>query len=126
MSYIRLLSYYEPRFPFPQGASAGAYPQFVGSPGLSGMGLYRPNQAFYRGITTGVSRQLSAVDPTAVNFTDPTTLLMLAGAGFILWNMFKGARSVKRTIRRRRRGTTARRSKPAREEFSEDYGIRPK
>lgn len=124
MSYLRTLNYYEPQFPMPQGRAAGPYSRFVGTPGL---GLYRPNQAFYRGITNGTSRQLSAsIDPTAVNFTDPSTLLMIAGAGFILWSLLKGAKKTKRAVSKFRRRRSARRRPSPRDddELKEDFGIR--
>lgn len=107
--YPRTLSFYEPRFPFPQGASAGPYPRLLTSPGMNGLGNYRPNQGFYRGVTPGVSRTLG-VDLTQLDLTDPTTLLMLIGGGFVLWNLFKGARSTKRSVKRYRRRRQARRA----------------
>lgn len=107
MSYV--LSYYEPNFPAPQGRSAGPYPQFFLSPGL---GLYRPNQGFYRGVTPGNSRTLGQIDPTAINLTDPTTLFALAGAAFVAWYLFKGGKRVKRAISRHRRRSARRKSLP--------------
>lgn len=100
-----LLNYYSQQWPFSQGAGAGPYPEFAG------LGYYRPNQAFYRGTYAGTSRTLGdgTLDPTAINLTDPTTLLMIAGAGFILWTLFKGARGAKRGIRRYARRRRARR-----------------
>jgi hypothetical protein len=99
-----LLHYYGHQWPFPQGASAGPYEEF------SGLGYYRPNQAMYRGIYSGVSRTMgdTSIDPTSINLTDPGTLLMIAGAGFILWNLFKGGRRATRSIRRYRRRRRAR------------------
>ncbi len=91
----RTLGYYEPRFPAPQGASAGPYPRVLFNPGL---GTYTPNQAFYRGIVPGNSRTLGQIDPTAINLTDPTTLLAIAGAAFVAWYLFKGGRAVKRGV----------------------------
>jgi hypothetical protein len=123
MSYIRMLSYYEPQFPMPQGRAAGPYPRFVGTPGL---GLYRPNQAFYRGITNGTSRQLAAsIDPTSIDLTDPGTLLMLAGAAAILYAVMKGARKTKRAVSKfRRRRSARRRPRRDEDELKEDFGIR--
>jgi hypothetical protein len=98
-----LLNYYNSQFPFRQGASAGPYQEF------QGLGFYRPNQAMYRGIYSGVSRTLGATDLTAINLTDPMTLLAIVGTGFVLWNLFKGARGTKRGIQRYRRRRKSRR-----------------
>jgi hypothetical protein len=106
------LEYYAPQFPMQQGASAGPYPRMLFYPG---MGFYRPNQSFYRGITPGTSRLLGqTLDPTAINLTDPGTLLMIAGAGFMVWYLLKGVRRTKRAIRgyRRRRSRRSRSFEP--------------
>lgn len=99
------MGFYERQFPMQQGRSAGPYPRILFHPG--GLGFYRPNQAFYRGVVPGNSATLGdSIDPTSVDFTDPSTLLMLAGAGFLAWYLFKGGRSVSRSVssyRRRRR-----------------------
>jgi hypothetical protein len=76
------LSYFvTQQFPFPQGASAGPFTRF---PGVPGLGFYRPNQALNRVYTTraalnGLGRGLGQLDTS-----DPTTLLVLGGAGLAL------------------------------------------
>jgi hypothetical protein len=98
-----LLNYYGQQWPFPQGASGGPYPEFLPvRQAAAGLGWYRPNVAMYRGTYAGTSRTLgdTTIDPTAINLTDPGTLLMIAGAGFVLWTLFKGARGVKRGVSR--------------------------
>jgi len=104
------MGYYEPKFPMPQGASAGPYPRFLKNPGnngmLQGLGNYRPNQGFYRGVTPGVSQTLGQgiTDPTSVDLTDPTTLLEIAGIAAIAWVLLSGARGAKKSYRQWRRG----------------------
>lgn len=110
------MGFYGAQFPFPQGAAAGPYPRFLKSPGnngmLQGLGTYRPNQGFYRGVTPGVSKTLGQgiTDPTSIDLTDPTTLLEIAGGVFVLWYLFKGVRSAKHSLAssgRRRRAKRA-------------------
>jgi hypothetical protein len=102
MSY--LLHYYGHQWPFPQGASAGPYEEF------SGLGFYRPNQAMYRGIYSGVSRTMgdTTFDPTSINLTDPMTLFAILGAGFVLWKVLRGGKRVARGVKRYRRRRQAR------------------
>ena len=105
--YSKFLGFYEPSFPFPQGTSAGPYPRLLVSPGLNGLGApYRPNQGFYRGVTPGVSQTLGQgiTDPTSVDLTDPTTLLEIAGIAALAWLFFSGARGAKRSYKKWRRG----------------------
>lgn len=81
----RGLRFYEQQFPFPQGASAGPYPRFLTSRG-AGLGNYRPNQAFYRGIVNGTSRTLGQTDISTgqIDLTDSRTWLWIA-AGLATW-----------------------------------------
>lgn len=121
MSY--LLNYYTPRFPASQGTSGGPYPQFYPQP-RPGLGFYRPNQAFFRGRYAGVSRTLGQTpfDFTSINLSDPSTLLMLAGAGFLLWNLFKGGRRVGRAVKRHRRSRARRQQRKREFELDLPYG----
>lgn len=105
--YPRTLGFYEPQFPFPQGPSAGPYGRFPGGIVSPGLGNYRPNQGFYRGVTPGVSQQLG-IDFTSLDLTDPTTLLTLAGGAALLWLLFRGARRAKGAVRKYRRRRRAR------------------
>lgn len=93
--YPKFLGFYEPQFPFPQGSSAGPYPRLLVSPGL---GNYRPNQGFYRGVTPGVSRQLG-IDITSIDLTDPTTQLYLGVGGLLLWLLWPRAKQVVHRVR---------------------------
>jgi hypothetical protein len=107
-----LLNYYNPTFPTFQGPSAGPYGAYYPPPGL---GFYRPNQAFFRGRYPGASQTLGqSIDPTSINLTDPMTLLSIVGIGFVVWNLFKSGRRVRRSVgkyrrSRRRRAQTKRR-----------------
>jgi hypothetical protein len=109
------LAYYEPQFPFVQGASAGPYPRFLSSPshnglaGPSGVTPYRPNQGFFRGNTPGVSKTLGdGIDFTSIDLTDPTTLLVLIGGGFLAWQLLKGVGSARRSVGRYQKRRRAR------------------
>jgi len=114
------LNYYNTQFPFQQGSAAGPYQEFP----KSGLGFYRPNQAMYRGIYSGTSQTLGAstFDPTAINLTDPMTLFALLGGAFVLWNLFKGGRSVKRSVSRYKRHRSARRRRLSTFEPDLPYG----
>lgn len=103
--YRKTLGNYELQFPFPQGGSAGPYPRLIVSPGqngtLQGLGTYRPNQGFYRGVTPGVSRTVG-FDFSSINFSDPTTLLLGGAAVYVLWTFLSGVKSQKQAVKRLR------------------------
>jgi hypothetical protein len=99
--YPKFLNFYEPQFPYPQGASAGPYPRLLTSPGMNGMGNYRPNQGFYRGNTPGVSQTLG-FDLSSIDPSDPMTWILGLGAAYVVYALVTGVKSHKGALSRLR------------------------